>query len=88
MNMGNSYLYTILFVDKKIIPQMANDVKLISAGKILESTRTISQCKPTFGELPGGIITMHVVVQPSSVKSKIGEVNRIDILFFVYLIWS
>ncbi|CAL9121476.1 unnamed protein product [Musa textilis] len=56
--------------DKQIIPKMANDVKLISAGKILENSRTISQCKPTFGELPGGIITMHVVVQPSSTKSK------------------
>ncbi|URE13831.1 Membrane-anchored ubiquitin-fold protein [Musa troglodytarum] len=58
--------------DKQIIPKMANDVKLISAGKILENSRTISQCKPTFGELPGGIITMHVVVQPSSTKSKTG----------------
>ncbi|XP_064969708.1 membrane-anchored ubiquitin-fold protein 3-like isoform X1 [Musa acuminata AAA Group] len=56
--------------DKQIIPKIANDVKLISAGKILENSRTISQCKPTFGELPGGIITMHVVVQPSSAKSK------------------
>ncbi|WOL00588.1 hypothetical protein Cni_G09301 [Canna indica] len=56
--------------DKKIIPKVANDVKLISSGKILENSRTISQCTPTFGELPGGVITMHVIVQPSSANSK------------------
>lgn len=56
--------------DKKIMPKAANDVKLISGGKILENQRTVSQCRPPFGELPGGVITMHVVVQPSSAKSK------------------
>ncbi|KAH7664064.1 Membrane-anchored ubiquitin-fold protein [Dioscorea alata] len=56
--------------DKKIIPKVANDVRLISGGKILENNKTIAQCKPPFGELPGGIITMHVVVQPSLVKAK------------------
>ncbi|EHA8586381.1 membrane-anchored ubiquitin-fold protein 4 [Cocos nucifera] len=56
--------------DKKIIPKLANDLKLISAGKILENNKTIAQCKPPFSELPGGAITMHVVVQPSSTKTK------------------
>ncbi|XP_077212185.1 membrane-anchored ubiquitin-fold protein 3-like isoform X2 [Tasmannia lanceolata] len=56
--------------DKKIVPKAANDVKLISAGKILENNRTVGQCRVTFGELPGGVITMHVVVQPSLVKTK------------------
>lgn len=56
--------------DKKIIPKVANDVKLISGGQILENLKTVAQCRPPFGELPGGVITMHVVVQPSSAKSK------------------
>ncbi|XP_072980997.1 membrane-anchored ubiquitin-fold protein 3-like [Typha angustifolia] len=56
--------------DKKIIPKVANDVKLISSGKILENNKTIAQCRPTFGELPAGVITMHVVVQPSLTKTK------------------
>ncbi|XP_026385920.1 membrane-anchored ubiquitin-fold protein 3-like isoform X2 [Papaver somniferum] len=56
--------------DKKVIPKAANDVKLISAGKILENNKTVGQCKAPFGELPGGVITMHVVVQPSLAKSK------------------
>ncbi|KAG0501631.1 hypothetical protein HPP92_001703 [Vanilla planifolia] len=56
--------------DKKVIPKVANDIKLINAGKILENNKTIAQCTPSFGELPGGVITMHVVVQPSISKSK------------------
>ncbi|XP_020107009.1 membrane-anchored ubiquitin-fold protein 3-like isoform X1 [Ananas comosus] len=59
-----------LRLNKKIIPKVANDVKLINAGKILENNKTIAQCKPTFGELPAGVITMHVVVQPSVTKTK------------------
>lgn len=56
--------------DKKIMPKVANDVKLISGGKILENQKTVAQCRPPFDELPGGVITMHVVVQPSAAKSK------------------
>ncbi|XP_062105393.1 membrane-anchored ubiquitin-fold protein 3-like [Humulus lupulus] len=56
--------------DKKIVPKGANDIKLINAGKILENNKTVGQCKAPFGELPRGVITMHVVVQPSLVKMK------------------
>ncbi|XP_020586900.1 membrane-anchored ubiquitin-fold protein 3 [Phalaenopsis equestris] len=56
--------------DKKIIPKSATDIKLISDGKILENHKAITQCRPSFGELAGGVITMHVVVQPSLGKSK------------------
>ncbi|CAL9067564.1 unnamed protein product [Musa banksii] len=63
-------LYSILAVDKKIVPKVANDVKLISAGKILENSKTIAQCRSPFGEPPADGITMHVVVQPSLTKAK------------------
>ncbi|XP_024030908.1 membrane-anchored ubiquitin-fold protein 3 [Morus notabilis] len=56
--------------DKKIVPKGANDIKLINAGKILENNKTVGQCRVPFGELPGGVITMHVVVQPSLAKAK------------------
>ncbi|KAG6515385.1 hypothetical protein ZIOFF_025797 [Zingiber officinale] len=36
--------------DKKIAPKVANDVKLISAGKVLENGTTIAQCRSPFGE--------------------------------------
>ncbi|KAB5520910.1 hypothetical protein DKX38_025229 [Salix brachista] len=56
--------------DKKIAPKAANDVKLINAGKILENNKTVGQCRVPFGDLPKGVITMHVVVQPSLAKAK------------------
>ncbi|CAA2999649.1 membrane-anchored ubiquitin-fold protein 4-like isoform X2 [Olea europaea var. sylvestris] len=56
--------------DKKIAPKSANDVKLISAGKILENSKTVGQCNMPFGELPKVVITMHAVVQPSLAKAK------------------
>ncbi|GMN57461.1 hypothetical protein TIFTF001_026559 [Ficus carica] len=56
--------------DKKIVPKGANDIKLINAGKILENSKTVGQCRVPFGELPRAVITMHVVVQPSLAKAK------------------
>ncbi|XP_027937378.1 membrane-anchored ubiquitin-fold protein 3-like [Vigna unguiculata] len=57
--------------DKKIIPKSANDIKLISGGRILENNRSVGQCRVPLGELPKGvIITMHVVVQPPLLKAK------------------
>ncbi|XP_039118588.1 LOW QUALITY PROTEIN: membrane-anchored ubiquitin-fold protein 2-like [Dioscorea cayenensis subsp. rotundata] len=61
--------------DKKIIPKAANDVKLISAGKILEDNKTVAQCRPPFDELLGGVTIMHVVVQPSLPKAKSGKLQ-------------
>ncbi|KAF9666191.1 hypothetical protein SADUNF_Sadunf16G0203800 [Salix dunnii] len=60
--------------DKKIAPKAANDVKLINAGKILENNKTVGQCRAPFGDLPKGVITMHVVVQPSLAKAKAGNI--------------
>ncbi|KNA03816.1 hypothetical protein SOVF_205510 isoform A [Spinacia oleracea] len=56
--------------DKKVTPKVANDVKIINAGKILENSKTVGQCRMPFGELQKGVITMHVVVQPSVAKAK------------------
>ncbi|KAJ1277046.1 hypothetical protein BS78_05G264100 [Paspalum vaginatum] len=56
--------------DKSIIPKTANDVKLISGGKILENDKNLAQCRAPFGDLPSSAITMAVVVQPSSAKLK------------------
>ncbi|KAK0589782.1 hypothetical protein LWI29_018475 [Acer saccharum] len=56
--------------DKKFVPKAANDIKLISAGKVLENSKTVGQCRVPFGELPKGGITMHVVVQPPLTKAK------------------
>lgn len=55
------------------MPKSANEVKLISSGKILEINKTVGQCKVPFGDIAGGVIIMHVVVQPSLAKSKAGK---------------
>lgn len=82
----------ILFysVDKKIIPRVANDVKLISGGKILENNKTIAQCRSPFGELPAGVITMHVVVQPSLTKIKTGKLDLVylDLVTSSWKLWN
>lgn len=45
-------------------PKTIKDVKLISAGRILENNRTVGECRSPLGDIPGGVTTMHVVVQP------------------------
>ncbi|XP_021690177.1 membrane-anchored ubiquitin-fold protein 3 [Hevea brasiliensis] len=55
---------------KTVAPKALNEVKLISSGKILDNNKTVGQCRTPFGEVAGGIIIMHVVVQPSLAKMK------------------
>nr|DAD33404.1 TPA_asm: hypothetical protein HUJ06_012255 [Nelumbo nucifera] len=58
--------------DKTIIPKSVNDVKLIYSGKVLENSKTLAESRILFGDLPGGVITMHVVVQPPLARKKTG----------------
>ncbi|KAK9201789.1 hypothetical protein WN944_016996 [Citrus x changshan-huyou] len=57
---------------KTITPKSINDVKLIHAGKILENNRTLADSRITVGDLPSGVTTMHVVIQPLVAKKKTG----------------
>lgn len=86
----NLYWLFWLCIDKKIIPKAANDIKLISAGKILENNKTVGQCRVPFGELPKGVITMHVVVQPSLLKAKTGRFHSrtYRVIIFCHLIYA
>lgn len=52
------------FVDKVDGPKSVNDIKLINAGKILENNRTLAESRTPLSEVPGGAITMLVVVRP------------------------
>ncbi|KAL5582207.1 hypothetical protein UlMin_014649 [Ulmus minor] len=51
-------------------PRTVKDVKLISAGKILENSRTVGECQSPLCDIPGGVTTMHVVVQPTSIEKE------------------
>ncbi|KAF5462539.1 hypothetical protein F2P56_018539 [Juglans regia] len=69
--------------DKTTTPKAINDVKLIHAGKILEDNKTLADSRITIGDLPAGVITMHVVVQPPATKKK--TVIGSNILSSLYL---
>ncbi|XP_028073892.1 membrane-anchored ubiquitin-fold protein 3-like [Camellia sinensis] len=56
--------------DKSVVPKSVSDLKLIHAGKVLENIKTLEESKINIGDLPGGVITMHVVVQPPVAKKK------------------
>lgn len=58
------------------------DVKLISAGKILENSRTLGECQSPLCEIPGGVTTMHVVVQAPSLEKGISVFLRNSSRFF------
>ncbi|THG05061.1 hypothetical protein TEA_012867 [Camellia sinensis var. sinensis] len=45
-------------------PRTVKDVKLISAGKILDNNMTVGDCRSPLCDIPGGVTIMHVVVQP------------------------
>ncbi|KAL3636575.1 MYND-type zinc finger protein mub1 [Castilleja foliolosa] len=50
--------------EKESGPRTVKDIKLISAGRILENNRTVGDCKSPLCDIPGGVTTVHVVVQP------------------------
>ena len=64
------FFFSIL--GKTITPKVVNEIKLISSGKVLDNNKTVGQCRTPFGEVAGGVIIMHVVVQPSLAKTKTG----------------
>lgn len=55
--------------DKEIAPKTVNDVKLINVGRILENSRTLAESRVPVGEVPGSVITMHVIVRPPQSKN-------------------
>ncbi|TQD75232.1 hypothetical protein C1H46_039241 [Malus baccata] len=71
---------------KTMTPKTANEVKLMSFGKILENNKTVGQCKLPLADIGGGIIVMHVVVQPAIEKAKTGNVS-ITILISKNYLW-
>ncbi|MBA0553655.1 hypothetical protein Golob_012818 [Gossypium lobatum] len=57
---------------KTVTPKSINDLKIIHAGKVIENNKTLADSRITFGDLPAGVITMHVIVQPDIAKNKSG----------------
>ncbi|KAL8224853.1 hypothetical protein R6Q57_017410 [Mikania cordata] len=55
---------------KSVVPKTVNDIKLIHLGKVLENNKTLSESGVRDGAFAGGVITMHVVIQPVLTKKK------------------
>ncbi|KAH0705367.1 hypothetical protein KY290_012106 [Solanum tuberosum] len=76
-------LYTIS-TDKDNGPRTTNDVKLINAGRILENSKTLGETRLPAIEVPGSVITMHVVVRPP-----VNDRNNVNALMHCAVIfWS
>lgn len=54
-------------------PKTINEVKLINAGKILENNKTLAESRSPVSEIPGGVITMHVVARPPLADKNSGK---------------
>ncbi|KAL1205903.1 Membrane-anchored ubiquitin-fold protein 2 [Cardamine amara subsp. amara] len=50
--------------EKENGPKTVKDVKLISAGRILENNKTVGDCRNPVCNLSGAVTTMHVLIQP------------------------
>ncbi|KAK6115447.1 hypothetical protein DH2020_007716 [Rehmannia glutinosa] len=61
--------------DKENGPKSINDIKLINAGRILENNRTLAESRLPLSEVPGGVITMLVVVRPPIPDKNSGNVH-------------
>lgn len=63
----------VSLVGKSVAPKTLNDIKLIHLGKVLENNKTLSESGVRDGAFAGGVITMHVVIQPVLTKKKPGQ---------------
>lgn len=50
--------------EKENGPKTVKDVKLISAGRILENNKTVGDCRSPVSNLSDAVTTMHVLIQP------------------------
>ncbi|KAK9070077.1 hypothetical protein SSX86_010476 [Deinandra increscens subsp. villosa] len=55
---------------KSVVPKTMNDIKVIHSGKVLENNKTLLESGVRDGAFAGGVITMHVVIQPALNKHK------------------
>ncbi|CAH8361144.1 unnamed protein product [Eruca vesicaria subsp. sativa] len=52
-------------IEKENGPKTVKDVRLISAGRILENNKTVGDCRsPVCSNLSDAVTTMHVLIQP------------------------
>lgn len=55
-------------IEKENGPRTVKEVKLISAGKVLENNKTVKDYRSPVSNLVGAVTTMHVIIQPPVVE--------------------
>ncbi|KAF2610166.1 hypothetical protein F2Q70_00009508, partial [Brassica cretica] len=50
--------------EKENGPKTVKEVKLISAGKVLDNSKTVKDYRNPVSNLVGAVTTMHVIIQP------------------------
>lgn len=71
--------------EKQNGPKTINDLKLINAGKILENSKTLADSRVILGEIPGCVITMHVVLRPPTNDKASGTIPLLLLTFVLFL---
>lgn len=66
--------------EKENGPKTVKDVKLISAGRILENNKTVGDCRSPVSNLSDAVTTMHVLIQP-----QLTEKGKKDFDIFLHL---
>uniref|UniRef100_A0A1J3EXE5 Membrane-anchored ubiquitin-fold protein n=1 Tax=Noccaea caerulescens TaxID=107243 RepID=A0A1J3EXE5_NOCCA len=56
--------------EKENGPKTVKDVKLISAGRILDNNKTVGDCRSPVSNLSGAVTTMHVLIQPQATEKE------------------
>lgn len=78
-----SFKLIFLLLERENGPRTVKDVKLISAGRILENNKTVGECRSPLCDIPGGVTTMHVVVQPPPPEQ--GKIILLSILYTIFV---
>ncbi|GAB2287709.1 MYND-type zinc finger protein mub1 [Dionaea muscipula] len=54
--------------DKENAPKTVKDIKLISAGRVLDNSKMVGDCRIPLSDVLDTVMTMHVVVQPPTLQ--------------------
>ena len=75
--------FSLFLTDSEYIPLSVNDVKLITAGKILDNNRTLAESR-----LPVGVIsTVHLLFPPPTLHKKSGTFFNTSVYIYLIIPW-
>lgn len=76
----------LVFAEKENGPKTVKDVKLISAGRILDNNKTVGDCRSPVSNLSVAVTTMHVLIQPQATEKGKALQNNSLILDQIFIL--